>query len=57
MALLADHRIWLETETPIGVPITATGLLTELTRFTLELAPYLELMDEAGLTISDPRQR
>ena len=57
VALLADHRIWLETETPIGVPITATGLLTELTRFALELAPYLELMDEVGLTISDPGHR
>ncbi len=39
VALLVDHRIWLETETPIGVPITATGLVTELTRFALELAP------------------
>jgi len=57
VALLADHRIWLETETAIGVPITATGLLTELTRFALELAPFLELMDEVGLTIGGTRQR
>ena len=57
VALLADHRIWLENETSIGVPITATGLLTELTRFALELAPYLELMDEAGLTVSNPAHR
>ncbi len=57
VALLADHRIWLETAVPIGVPITATGLLTELTRFALELAPYLELMDEVGLTSSDLRHR
>ena len=57
VALLADHRIWLETETSIGVPITATGLLTELTCFALELAPYLELMDEVGLTVSNPAPR
>ncbi|HEY7578497.1 MAG TPA: hypothetical protein VH855_12955 [Acetobacteraceae bacterium] len=53
VALLADHRFWLDTETPIGLPITAAGLVTELTRFALELGPYLELMDEVGLTISD----
>lgn len=57
VALLADHRIWLETETPIGVPITASELLTELTRFALDLAPYLDLMDEVGLTVSGPRLR
>jgi hypothetical protein len=57
VVLLADHRIRLETTTPIGVPVTATGLLTELTLFALELAPYLELMDEAGLTVSDPCRR
>ena len=57
VALRADHRIWLETENEIGLPITASGLLTKLTHFALELAPYLELMDEVGLTASDPRQR
>jgi hypothetical protein len=57
VALLADHRIWLKTETTIGVPSTATELLTELTRFALELAPYLELMDEVGLTVSNARRR
>jgi hypothetical protein len=49
-ALLADHRFRLETDVVIGLPITAVGLISELTRFALELAPYLELMDEMGLT-------
>ena len=57
VALLADHRIWLEAERHIGLPITATGLVTELTHFALELAPYLELMDEVGLTVADTRRR
>jgi hypothetical protein len=53
VALLADHRFRLETDVPIEVPITATGLISELTRFALDLAPYLELMDEVGVTASD----
>ena len=55
VALLADHRVWLETEPRIDLPITAAGLITEITRFALDLAPYLELMDEIGLTLSDVR--
>jgi hypothetical protein len=51
VALLADHRVWLETVTPIALPIAAAGLLTEITRFALDLAPYLELMDEVGLAL------
>ena len=55
VSLLADHRVWLETDRPIDVPITAVGLITEVTRFGLELAPILELMDQVGLTVSDFR--
>ena len=55
MVLLADHRVWLETEPRIELPITAAGLITEITRFALDLAPYLELMDETGLTLSGVR--
>ena len=50
MHLLADHRVWLETETQIALPITAAALITEITRFLLVLSPYLDLMDEEGLT-------
>lgn len=53
VVLLADHRVWLETDLRIDLPITAVGLVTEITRFAAELAPYLELMDESGLTVSD----
>jgi len=33
--------------------ITAWEKTLLLTRFALELAPYLELMDEVGLTVSN----
>jgi hypothetical protein len=48
--LLADHRVCLETEARIALPITAAAMITEVTRFLLTLAPYLDLLDEAGLT-------
>ena len=48
--LSADHRVWLEADTPIAMPITAAALITEITRFLLELTPYLDLLDETGLT-------
>jgi hypothetical protein len=51
--LLADHRVWLEIDTRVDLPITAAALITEITRFALDLAPYLELLDEMGLTLSD----
>lgn len=53
VTLLADHRIWLDSHRHIALPITAAALITEITRFALELGPYLELLDEAGLTLSD----
>ena len=52
--LLADHSVLLETSAAVGLPVATTSLLTEITRFLLELDPYLDLLDEAGLTASDP---
>ena len=48
MVLLPDHRVRLEAEADI-LPVTATELLVELTRFLLEVAPYLDVLDEAGI--------
>lgn len=47
--LLPDHRVQLEADSQVTLPITATDLLVELTRFVLELVPYLDLLDEAGI--------
>jgi hypothetical protein len=49
LGLTPDHRIWLEVETPIGMPITAAALLTRITCFAMELGPYLDLLDETGV--------
>ena len=48
--LSPSHSTLLEAETGIALPITAVNLVTELTCFLLNLAPYLDLLDEGGLT-------
>jgi hypothetical protein len=50
LSLLPDHDVRLETNVSIALPITAAGLVIEMTRFALDLAPFLELIDEVGLT-------
>lgn len=47
--LLPDHGVRLEAETQLALPITASDLLVELTGFLLQLGPYLDLLDEAGI--------
>ena len=47
--LLPDHRIRLEADTRVALPITAADLLTQITEFSLELTPYLDLLEEAGI--------
>ncbi|HVC61805.1 MAG TPA: hypothetical protein VND19_15755 [Acetobacteraceae bacterium] len=49
LLLLPDHRVQLEADSRVTVPVTATDLLVGITRFLLELAPYLDLLDEAGI--------
>ena len=53
VVLLADHRARLETKRRINLPITAAALIGGLTSFALDLAPYLALMDDIGLTVSE----
>lgn len=50
MRLMPNHSALLEAETNIELPITSVGLVTELTRFLLTLSPYLDLLDESGVT-------
>lgn len=49
LRLRADHRIDLEAEMRLDLPATVAELLTVLTCFLLALAPYLDLLEEAGL--------
>jgi hypothetical protein len=50
--LLADHRLRLETEASVGQPLRVTTLVTDLTCFLLSLDPYLDVLDEIGVTPS-----
>ena len=49
MALQADHRVALCASRPLALPTTACTLLVEVTMFLLALAPYLDLLAEAGV--------
>ncbi len=49
--LLPDHQPRLEVKTMVALPITVTNLVAELASFLLVLSPYLDLMDEAGVTL------
>ena len=49
LTLLPDHRVLLEADAEIALPITASGLLVELTCFLLVLAPYLDLLESLGM--------
>lgn len=49
LTLLPDHRVLLEAGAEIALPITASGLLGELTCFLLALAPYLDLLESLGM--------
>jgi hypothetical protein len=49
--LLPDHRVRLEAEASLALPITAVALLVEVTRFLLALAPYLDMVDERGMAV------
>jgi hypothetical protein len=52
VGLTPDHRVVLEAECHVALPITATGLVGEVTGFLLRLAPYLDVLDEVGLATS-----
>ena len=49
-ALSADHQALLNTEAEIALPVTARVLVAQVTRFLLEVAPYLDFAGEAGVT-------
>lgn len=51
VGLAPDHGVLLEATRAVATPITATGLVSEVTCFLLMLAPYLDVLDEAGLAV------
>lgn len=47
--LRPDHRVVLAAERPVEMPLTASALMISITGLLLELAPYLDLLAEAGV--------
>lgn len=52
LRLLPDHSAVVETEPGVSLPVTAIDLVTELTRFLLRLAPYLDVLDSSGMAVA-----
>jgi hypothetical protein len=49
LRLTPDHRIHIKANESMEWPAHATDLMLPLVRFLLQLAPYLDLMDESEL--------
>jgi hypothetical protein len=48
--LSADHRLVLQGNQPLAMPVTARALVGQVVRFLLDVAPYLDVAGEAGVT-------
>ena len=49
-ALSADHRAILHGSEELPLPVTSRALVTQVARFLLGVAPYLDFLGEAGVT-------
>ncbi len=55
VSLLADHRIGIEARRDIDLPASAVDLVTKATCFLLDLAPYLDWIEDVDVTgIAEP---
>ena len=54
LRLLADHTACIEAARGLALPATASALLTAVTCFLLELAPYLDLLAEPDCGVEAP---
>ena len=51
LRLLPDHRVAMEAMRPVAMPASAGDLVTQITCFLLDLAPYLDVLAEAGVPV------
>ena len=51
LLLLADHRVVMEASRPVDLPVSAGGLVSQITCFLLDLGPYLDLLAEADVPV------
>jgi hypothetical protein len=50
--LAPDHRVRLEADRGLAGPVSAVALIAEMVRFVLEIEPYLDRLDAAGVSDS-----
>ncbi len=50
--LRADHRLEIEAEESLPFPALVGELMVPATRFAIRLGPYLDLLDEHGMTMT-----
>ncbi len=50
--LLADHRLEIEAEESLPFPALVGELMVPATRFAIRLGPYLDVLDEHGMTMT-----
>jgi hypothetical protein len=51
LGLSADHRLMFMAERRLDLPVTARVLVSELSGFLLQAAPYLDLATESGAPV------
>ena len=49
LQLQPDHGLAIEALTPLPLPVSAIGLVTEMSLFLLTLQPYLDVLEEEGI--------
>lgn len=55
LRLAPDHRVHVETEQPMEWPAHTNSLLRPIVGMLLTLAPYLDLLEEQGLSVRSKR--
>jgi hypothetical protein len=51
LRLLPDHRVTVEGARQVALPASAGDLVTQITCFLLDLAPYLDVLADAGVPV------
>ncbi len=47
--LAADHSIFMEAWLAVALPVSAVGLVVQMSSYLLHLSPFLDVLDEGGM--------
>ena len=50
--LTPDHSILMEARLAVALPVSAVGLVVQMSSYLLHLAPYLDVLDEGGMGLA-----